>query len=32
MHHKHPGTIGPDPRNLELVLLSLRQQVVDGVP
>jgi hypothetical protein len=32
MHHKHPGNIGLDPRSLELVLPSLRQQVVDGVP
>jgi hypothetical protein len=31
MHHKHPGDICLDPRSLELVLLSLRQQVVDGV-
>jgi hypothetical protein len=31
MHHKHPGDIGLDPRSLELVLLPLRQQVVDGV-
>jgi hypothetical protein len=32
MPHKHPGNIGLDPRSLELVLPSLRQQVVDGVP
>jgi hypothetical protein len=32
MHHKHPGNIGPDPKNLELVHLSLRQQVVGVVP
>jgi hypothetical protein len=32
MHHKHPGDICLDPRSLKLVLLSLRQQVVDGVP
>jgi hypothetical protein len=32
MHHKHPGNIGLDPRSLGLVLLPLRQQVVDGVP
>jgi hypothetical protein len=32
MHHKHPRDIFLDPRSLELVLLSLRQQVVDGVP
>jgi hypothetical protein len=32
MHHKHPGNIGPDPRSLELVLLRLWQQVIDGVP
>jgi hypothetical protein len=32
MHHKHPGDICLDPRSPELVLLSLRQQVVDGVP
>jgi hypothetical protein len=32
MHHKHPGDIYLDPRSLELVLLSLGQQVVDGVP
>jgi hypothetical protein len=31
MDHKHHGDIGLDPRSLELVLLSLRQQVVDGV-
>jgi hypothetical protein len=31
MHHKHPGDICLDPRSLELVLLSLRQKVVDGV-
>jgi hypothetical protein len=32
MHHKHPGSIGLDPRNLELVFLPLWQQVIDGVP
>jgi hypothetical protein len=32
MHHKHPGNIGLDPRSLELVLLPLWQQVIDGVP
>jgi hypothetical protein len=32
MHHKHPGDICLDPKSLELVLLSLRQQVVNGVP
>jgi hypothetical protein len=32
MHHKHPRNIGLDPRSLELVLLPLRQQVIDGVP
>jgi hypothetical protein len=32
MHHKHPGNIGLDPRSLELVLLPLRQQVIDDVP
>jgi hypothetical protein len=32
MHHKHPGNIGPGPRNLELVFLHLWYQVVDGVP
>jgi hypothetical protein len=32
MHHKHPGDIGLDPRSLELILLPLRKQVVDGVP
>jgi hypothetical protein len=32
MHHKHPGNIGLDPKSLELVLLPLRQQVIDGVP
>jgi hypothetical protein len=32
MHYKHPGDICLDPRSIELVLLSLRQQVVDGVP
>jgi hypothetical protein len=32
MHHKHPGNIGLDPRNLELVFLPLWWQVVDGVP
>jgi hypothetical protein len=32
MHHKHPGNIGLDPRNIELVFLPLWYQVVDGVP
>jgi hypothetical protein len=32
MHHKHPGNIILDPRNLELVFLPLWQQVIDGVP
>jgi hypothetical protein len=32
MHHKHPGNISLDPRNLELVFLPLWSQVVDGVP
>jgi hypothetical protein len=32
MHYKHPGNIGLDPRNLELVFLPLWYQVVDGVP
>jgi hypothetical protein len=32
MHHKHPGNIGLDPRSLEIVLLPLWQQVIDGVP
>jgi hypothetical protein len=32
VHHKHPGNIGLDPRNLELVFLPLWQQVIDGVP
>jgi hypothetical protein len=32
MHHKHPEDIGLDPRSLELALLPLRQQVIDGVP
>jgi hypothetical protein len=32
MHDKHPGNIGLDPRSLELVLLPLRKQVIDGVP
>jgi hypothetical protein len=32
MHHKHPRNIGLDPRSLELVLLSLRQQLIDSVP
>jgi hypothetical protein len=31
MHHKHPGDIGLDPRSLKLVLLRLRQQVIDVV-
>jgi hypothetical protein len=32
MHHKHPRNIGLDPRSLELVLLPLWQQVIDGAP
>jgi hypothetical protein len=32
MHHKHPTNIGLHPRSLELVLLPLWQQVIDGVP
>jgi hypothetical protein len=32
MDHKHPGNIGLDPRNLELVFLPLWQQVIDDVP
>jgi hypothetical protein len=32
MHHKHPGNIGLDPRSLELVLLPLWPQVIDGFP
>jgi hypothetical protein len=32
MHHKHPGNISLVPRNLELVLLPLWQQVIDSVP
>jgi hypothetical protein len=32
MHHKHPGDTCLDPKSLELILLPLRQQVVDGVP
>jgi hypothetical protein len=32
MHHKHSGNIGLDAKSLELVLLPLRQQVIDGVP
>jgi hypothetical protein len=32
MHHKHLRDISLDPRSLELVLLHLRQQVIDGVP
>jgi hypothetical protein len=31
MHHKHPRNIGLDPRNLELVLLPLWQQVIDRI-
>jgi hypothetical protein len=31
-HHKHPGNIELNPRNLELVFLPLWQQVIDGVP
>jgi hypothetical protein len=31
MHHKHPGNISLEPRSLELVLLPLRQQVIDRV-
>jgi hypothetical protein len=32
MHHKHPGNISLDPKNLKLVFLPLWQQVIDGVP
>jgi hypothetical protein len=32
MHHKHPRNIGLDPISLELVLLPLWQQLIDGVP
>jgi hypothetical protein len=32
MHHKHHRDIDLDPRSLELILLPLRQQVIDGVP
>jgi hypothetical protein len=32
MHHKHPRNIDLDPRSLELVLLLLWKQVIDGVP
>jgi hypothetical protein len=32
MHHKHRGNISLDPRSLELVLLPLWKQVIDGVP
>jgi hypothetical protein len=32
MHHEHPRNISLDPRSLELVLLPLWQQVIDGVP
>jgi hypothetical protein len=32
MHHKHHWDISLDPISLELVLLPLRQQVIDGVP
>jgi hypothetical protein len=32
IHHKHSGNIGLDPRSLELVLLPLWEQVIDGVP
>jgi hypothetical protein len=31
MDHQHPGDICLDPRSLELVLLPLRQQVIDRV-
>jgi hypothetical protein len=31
MHHKHPGDIDLAPRSLELVLLPLRQKMVDDV-
>jgi hypothetical protein len=31
MHHQHPGNIYLNPRSLELVLLPLRQQVIDSV-
>jgi hypothetical protein len=32
MYHKHPRDIGLNPRSPKLVLLLLRQQVIDGVP
>jgi hypothetical protein len=32
MHQKHPGNIGLDPISHELVLLPLRQHVIDDVP
>jgi hypothetical protein len=32
MHYKHTRNIDLDPRSLELVLLPLWQQVIDGVP
>jgi hypothetical protein len=32
MHHKHLGNISLEPRSLELVILPLWQQVIDGVP
>jgi hypothetical protein len=31
MNHKYPRDISHDPRSLELVLLPLRQQVIEGV-
>jgi non-ribosomal peptide synthetase component F len=31
MNHDHPRDISSDPRSLELILLPLRQKVVDGV-
>jgi hypothetical protein len=31
MNHINPGDISPDPKILELILLPLRQKVVDGI-
>jgi hypothetical protein len=31
MSHLHSRDIGPHPRSLELVLLPLRQRVIDGI-
>jgi hypothetical protein len=31
MHHKHPRDTSLDPKSLELVLLPLRQHVIDDV-